>query len=136
MYAKLNPLQIGLPQNAQKKDGTWVSNYHLLPADILTKEGWLTAEEVKPVCTETQTLVLDMAVQMKGRIVLTYKAVDIPPDPLQVAQAELDKYKQAVAEVVSINTATALKTTLVDAVNRLKTAVEVKTEPIVKEIVK
>ena len=63
-----------------------------------------------------------------------------PPDPpepmdaqdeLPLVKAELDRYKQAVAEVTAINTSTALKTTLVDAVNRLKVAVA---EPIeVKE---
>lgn len=41
--------------------------------------------------------------------------------------------KRAVAEAVSINTATALKTTLVDVVNRIKVAVA---EPIaVKEVI-
>jgi hypothetical protein len=66
-----------------------------------------------------------------------------PPEPIDPAtldpvalKVELDRYKTAVAEVTAINTSTALKTTLADAVNRLKTAVEVKTEPIVKEIVK
>ena len=64
-----------------------------------------------------------------------------PPDPmdaeaeLPLVKAELDRYKQAVAEVTAINTSAALKTTLVDAVNRLKVAVAVQiAEPIVKEI--
>ena len=60
-----------------------------------------------------------------------------PPDPmdaeveLPIVKAELDRYKQAVAEVTAINTSTALKADLAGAVNRLKVAVA---EPIeVKE---
>lgn len=56
-----------------------------------------------------------------------------PVDELPLVRAELDRYKRAVAEAVSINTATALKATLADAVNRLKVAVgPIAAEPIVK----
>ena len=65
-----------------------------------------------------------------------------PPDPpepmdaeaeLPLVKAELGRYKQAVAEVTALNTSTALKTTLVDAVNRLKVAVAepIKETPVV-----
>ena len=128
MYAKL-PYQT-LPQSAQLSDGRWVSNYDKLPDIILRAEGWLPLEEVKPLLADGQYHELSGVVQLKDRIVATYKAVTPPIDPIQ---AELDRYKQAVAEVTALNTSTALKTTLVDAVNRLKVAVA---EPIVKEIVK
>ena len=57
-----------------------------------------------------------------------------PADELPLVKAELDRYKQAVAEVTALNTSAALKTTLVDAVNRLKVAVApiAISEPIVK----
>ena len=91
MYAKLMPLTIGLPQSAQLADGTWVSNYNKLPESILLKEGWLPADEIKPVCTETQTLELDKAVLVKGRIAIQYRAVEVPPDELTDAKAALTK---------------------------------------------
>lgn len=56
-------------------------------------------------------------------------AIELPK-----VQAELDRYKAAVAEVTAINTATALKADLVSALSRLKTAVAVRAEPIVKDI--
>lgn len=96
MYARLNPLITQLPQSGQLKDGRWVSNYHLLPDAVLKAEGWLTAEEVKPVITEKQMLVFDTAVQMKDRIVLTYKVVDNPPDPIL---AELEDTKTALTKL-------------------------------------
>ena len=130
-YAKID--QLTLPTSAQLSDGRWVSNYDKLPVDTLLKEGWLPLTEVRPLLSVGRYHELDSVVSDGRAVTATYKAVAPPPDPVQ---AELDRYKLAVAEVTAINTATALKTTLVDAVNRLKTAVEVKTEPIVKEIVK
>ena len=96
MYARLNPLITQLPTSGQLKSGVWVSNYHLLPDAVLKAEGWLTAEEVKPVITEKQMLVFDTAVQNKDRIIITYKAVDIPIDPIL---AELEDTKTALAKL-------------------------------------
>lgn len=131
IFAKID--QLSLPSTGQLADGRWVSNYDKLPEATLRAEGWLPLEEVKPLLADGQYHELSGVVQLKGRIVATYIAKTPAPDPVQ---AELDRYKLAVAEVTAINTATALKADLAGAVNRLKAAVEVKVEPIIKEIVK
>jgi len=80
MYAKVENgrvTQIGLPTSGVLNDGRTVSNYHLLPPDILTVEGWLPCEEVKPDYDEaTQYLVIDTAVVQGDKVIVTYKAVD------------------------------------------------------------
>lgn len=78
MYAKVvnGQFQIGLPPTGILQDGRTVSNYHLLPPDILTQEGWLPCEEVKPdYDLETQYLVIDTAEVLGDKVVVTYKAV-------------------------------------------------------------
>jgi hypothetical protein len=124
MYAKIEPLIIGLPTSGQLADGRWVSNYHLLPEDVLLKEGWLPADEAKPIIAENQTLELDTVVQDKGQIVIAYKAAIMPISQLAAAEAELDKYKAAVADIAKINLTTALKTEIVAAISKLITAVK------------
>lgn len=82
MYAKVENktvTQIGLPSTGTLKDGRTVSNYNFLPKDILIKEGWLPCEEVKPEYNpETQYLVIDIKEIVKGKVVVTYIAVDMP----------------------------------------------------------
>lgn len=90
MIAKLSPLTLSLPSTGQLANGTWVSNYHLLPPDILASEGWLPCDKIEPPCTDTQTLELDSAVEVDGRIVLTYRAVDLPPDDIDMMLGELE----------------------------------------------
>jgi len=79
-YAKVENgqvVQLGLPTSGVLNDGRTVSNYHLLPPDILTVEGWLPCEEVKPEYDEaTQYLVIDTAVVQGDKVIVTYKAVD------------------------------------------------------------
>lgn len=76
MYAKL-PFQT-LPSSGQLANGLWVSNYNLLPDDMLLAEGWLPLEEVRPVLTDGQYYQLDSAIEENGKIVATYIAIDIP----------------------------------------------------------
>ena len=90
MYAKLEPLTIGLPVSGRLKTGEWVSNYHLLPDKVLLDEGWKPCDEVKPECGENQVLELDNAVEIDGRILLTYKAMDVPPDEIDLMLDELE----------------------------------------------
>jgi hypothetical protein len=129
MYAKLTPLQTSLPTSGQLSDRTWVSNYHLLPDAVLKAEGWLEAEEVWTPCSENQVPAFDKAEVIDGKILIRYKAMDVPPDPLQVVKAELDSLKAAVAVVTKINLVTAVKADLVAAINGLKME-PVKTEPL------
>lgn len=68
--------EIGLPESGVLLDGTTVSNYHLLPVDVLKREGWLSCEEIKPECTESQMLVQDTVTSDGKIITITYIAVD------------------------------------------------------------
>ena len=80
MYAKVVNGQVTrayLPTSGILQDGRTVSNYHLLPDEILLAEGWLPCEEVKPEYDEaTQYLVIDTAVVQGDKVIVTYKAVD------------------------------------------------------------
>lgn len=80
MYGRItDKTEIGLPSTGILNDGRTVSNYHLLPIETLTAEGWKPIEEVKPEYDEaTQYLVVDTAVGNGDKITVTYKAVDIP----------------------------------------------------------
>jgi hypothetical protein len=81
MYAKVENgqvTQIGLPTTGTLKDGRTVSNYNLLPNDILIKEGWLPCEEIKPEITEKQYLEIDTKEIVKGKVIVTYKVVEMP----------------------------------------------------------
>lgn len=91
VYAKNNPLQVGLPRSAKLSNGTWVSNYHLLPEETLREEGWLPLEEVIPQYNEeTHYLEQDTVAEVDGRLVITYKAVELPPDPIDLLLEELE----------------------------------------------
>jgi hypothetical protein len=80
MYAKIeneNVIQIGLPHSGTLTDGRCVSNYHLLPKEILLAENWLPCEEIKPEYNEvTQILVIDTTQVLEDKVVLVYKAVE------------------------------------------------------------
>jgi hypothetical protein len=90
-YGKMNPLQYDLPKSAQLTNGTWVSNYHLLPADVLAAEGWLPLEEVYPEYNpETHYMVSDTVVETDGKIVVSYKTIPLPPDEIDLLLDELE----------------------------------------------
>lgn len=70
--------QIGLPTSGILTDGRSVSNYHLLPPDILKKEGLLPCEEIKPEYNpETQCLVIDKTQVQSDKVIVTYKVVEM-----------------------------------------------------------
>lgn len=98
----------------------------------------LIADDAKAL---TDGIVITDCIDIPVADIIKWSEVVKPPEPipldpvdeLPLVRAELDRYKRAVAGVVSINTSTALKGTLVDAVNRLKVAVgPIAAEPIVK----
>lgn len=69
--------ELCLPTSGLLSDGTTVSNYHLLPNEILKSEGWKPLEEVKPTFEEsTQMLQLDSVIDEGEKIVATYIAVE------------------------------------------------------------
>lgn len=90
-YAKQNPLQTYLPCSAQLANGTWVSNYNLLPEATLREEGWLPLEEIRPEYNaETHYLEQDTVAEVDGKLVITYKAVELPPDDIDLLLDELE----------------------------------------------
>lgn len=80
MYGRITEkTELFLPSSGQLLDGRWVSNYNLLPPDVLTAEGWKPITEVRPVYNEaTQYLSIDTTVDSGDHIIVTYKAVSIP----------------------------------------------------------
>ena len=94
MYAKINPFR-RLPSSEKLSNGQWVSNYHLLPDDILRAEGWLPLVENKPEYNpETQYLEQESVVLRKGKVVVNYKAVEMPVyENLELVLIERDTLK-------------------------------------------
>lgn len=89
--ARLNPLQIKLPQSAKLNNGEWVSNYNLLSLEELAAEGWLPLEEIQPTFdAETQNLEMVSAEKIDDKVVVTYTAVNKPPDEIDLFLDELE----------------------------------------------
>lgn len=82
IYAKVEDgqvIQVGLLSTGILKDGRTVSNYHLLPQNILIAEGWLPCEEIKPGYDKaTQHIVIDTKEVQEDKVILTYKVIEIP----------------------------------------------------------
>lgn len=90
-YAKINPLQTYLPYAAQLSNGTWVSNYHLLPEETLRQEGWLPLIDEQPTYNpETHYLQFIDAVEQNGSIVMNYEVRELPPDEIDLLLEELE----------------------------------------------
>ena len=71
-----------------------VSGYHLLPEEVLKKEGWLPEEEVKPLYdAEKERLVFDSYEILKTKVKKIYRVEPMPePEP-----SELEELKETVA---------------------------------------
>lgn len=72
-------VQIGLPDTGII-DGRTVSNYDLLPNDVLRAQGWIPCTEIQPdYDTGTQQLVVDseMVSADGSGVTIAYKAVSI-----------------------------------------------------------
>lgn len=91
MYARItDKTELYLPSSGTLSDGRTVSNYNLLPNDVLLAEGWKPLEEVKPVFDEaTQILQFNSAIDNGASIVATYIAVDKPADVYDYILGEL-----------------------------------------------
>lgn len=88
MYGRItDKTELFLPHSGTLSDGRTVSNYHLLPVETLTAEGWKPIEEVKPTYDEaTQYLEVDTAIDAGDKITVTYVVVDIPADELSAME--------------------------------------------------
>ena len=67
-----------LPKSDKLHDGRTVSNYHLLPADVLLQEGWYPLEQQIPEYDpETQYIELDRYEIGVGKVTQVYKVQTI-----------------------------------------------------------
>ena len=91
-----------LPQSGRLSTGETVSGYHVLPAEILAKEGWLPVEEVKPLFDPAiEQLIIEKEEILKDKIKITYLKETIPaplPDELTLLRAELEATKDILVE--------------------------------------
>lgn len=79
-----------LPKTGTLKDGRTVSGYHLLDEEILTQEGWLPLEDIKPEYDEnTQYLIDDGYEILEDRVIKKYRVEDIP-EPEEPEPSEID----------------------------------------------
>lgn len=88
-----------LPAVGVLADGSTVSNYAALPADVLADEGWLPLEDERPdYDPATQQLVLDRYDIAEDAVTAVYVAQPLPPpEPTPPTRAELDALIDAVA---------------------------------------
>lgn len=68
-------LQLGLPSTGVLKDGRTVSNYDLLPMEILTTEGWKEVIESRPDTEEL--LEIETFTENEDTITVTYKVLEL-----------------------------------------------------------
>lgn len=72
-------VQTHLPLTGELKDDRCVSNYNLLPTDILKTEGWVPLEQTIPIYNqETQYLQHDKYTILANKVVETFIVKDIP----------------------------------------------------------
>lgn len=72
---------IGLPTTGVLSDGRSVSNYHLLPDETLTEEGWVEVEDPGPPVhnSVTHQAIAETYVVEGGRVVRPYRVEPRPP---------------------------------------------------------
>jgi len=104
--------EIGLPLVGTLADGTTVSNYHLLPPDVLAKEGWLPLTESKPTFdSAAQELVVDSTTADASGITIAYKAVDKVLSAAEISKAA------AVADITKATTIVGLRDAVLKYIN-------------------
>jgi hypothetical protein len=88
---------IGLPQTGTLKDGSTVSGYNLLDAEILIDEGWLPLVDEPPTYnTETHLVSQDGYIIEADQVVQKYKIIDKVTNPTTPSLEE--RIAQLVAE--------------------------------------
>ncbi len=81
-------VEVGLPKIGTLKDGSTVSNYNQLAADVLKAEGWLPFEDNKPEVPEGKYANHVSYDVKKTKITAVYEVFD-SPEP----KAEVDPIK-------------------------------------------
>ena len=75
-------VQVGLPKTGTLKNGSTVSNYNLLPHDVLLAEGWLPLIDEPPAVNEGFQAVLTGYEIYADRVETLYSIEEIIPTPL------------------------------------------------------
>lgn len=88
--------QYALPKTGTLKDGSTVSDYHLLDEETLREEGWLSLEDIQPEYdVETQYIVNDGYEILEDKVIKKYRIEEIPereePRDLEVEIEELSQ---------------------------------------------
>ena len=93
-----------LPRTGTLKDGSTVSNYNLLPHDVLIAEGWLPLVDEPPETDEGFRAVLAGYEIYGDRVEAIYSIEEIIPPPIQteelVEQAQIKAQKLAVKSLI------------------------------------
>lgn len=82
-----------LPQVWRWPDGSWTSNFHLMPAADLARAGWLPVTEIQPPLADGQTYGPPTYQIANGRVTATYPVQDLPapePDPIETRLTALE----------------------------------------------
>lgn len=58
-----------LPRTGVLSDGRTVSNYYLLPPEVLESEGWRELEQIRPECGENEYLVHDRYEILEDKVI-------------------------------------------------------------------
>jgi len=98
-------IQVGLPVRGTLSDGREVSNYYLLPTDILHTEGWLPYSDFMPEYdTETQQLSFVRYDVAEDSITAIYEAVsrEIPPTPEPTLEERVSTVELTSDEIIDV----------------------------------
>jgi len=93
-----------LPRTGTLKDGSTVSNYNLLPHDVLIAEGWLPLIDEPPETDDKHRAVITGYEIFPDRVEAVYSIEEIIPPPIQteelVEQAQIKAQKLAVKSLI------------------------------------
>jgi len=90
--------QYSLPKTGTLKNGSTVSEYHLLDEDILRDEGWLPLEDNPPEYDEeTQYLANDGYEVLEDKVIKKYRIEEIPEkeEPRDL-ESEIEELRQII----------------------------------------
>ncbi len=92
-------VKVGLPKTGKLLDGRVVSNYHLLPQETLTAEGWLPYIDEKPEYDSSTHRARPTGYDVQEeQIVRTYEVVEkTPPQP-----DPMEELQEVVADLTEI----------------------------------
>jgi len=108
MYVKIKNNEVierGLPKTGRLSDGSWVSNYHLLPEETLLAEGWLPLVDEPPETDEKHRAVITGYDIYTDRVEAVYEIKEIIPMPVSdvdlIEKAKLKAQQLAIKPIIA-----------------------------------